>query len=474
LAHGVETEGGRLDGDIPTLAEILKRQGYRTVGVYSAPYLDPYWGFDRGFDVYQPVYGDQAAVASERVAAIRHEAERAAAAGEWSRYDELKKQQAGRETELNDSSQIVVTSEQTATAAVEHIDTLTRAGQPWLVFAHFFDAHCDYVPPPPYDRRFDPDYTGSFTGKGCMGGPAVGMPDPDRPGALLRTIAARDLEHAFALYEGEVAWVDEHVGRILRALEASGAASRTLVVVTSDHGEEFFEHAGLGHRRTLYEEVVRTPLLLRLPGVLPAGKVVRGAVSGADLLPTILELLGLPAEPTAGAASFLPLIAGGTGDHPVLLRTVIMFSGEVRVDGEHVIPLRQVVVQDAYRRGAIKITRKRSWPQFHAGVSADVHAILQREAAAQYAREELHWVDVERFPDEPETQHSADFSDAAARAALAAFRADYTALLARRNEQRQASAIPHNVRQALESLGYIERATGPSFPEPDLVLPAPE
>ncbi|MCC6764613.1 MAG: sulfatase [Deltaproteobacteria bacterium] len=474
LAHGVESESGVLDPAIATMAEILADHGYRTAGIYSAPFLDPHWGFGRGFATYTAVYGGEANAAAEHVAALRRASEEAAAAADWTRYDDAKRRQAEAERALNDRSQTVVTSAEVAAAAVAELDALAREGRPWFLFAHFFDAHCDYVPPPPWNRRFDPDYGGTFDGKNCMGGPAVGTPDPNEPGALLRTIGERDLQHAYALYEGEVGWVDDHLGTILRALDRTGMAATTLVVVVSDHGEEFFEHAGLGHRRTLYEEVVRIPMVLRLPGVLPAGATVDGPVSLTDLLPTVLEILGLPPAPTVdGAASFLAALRKGRVDRPLLLRTVMMFGGEVRVDAGAPVALRQVVVQDGFRQGPIKILRRRSWPQFQAGLATDVAAILGREAAAQYARETVRWIDLARAPDEPLAGYSADFDEPAARAALAAFRREYDTVLARRAAEHRTSTLPRNVRSRLESLGYIERGGGPAFPEPDLVLPPP-
>ncbi len=474
LAHGVETEGSVLDPAVPTMAEILSNAGYRTIGIYSAPYLDPHWGFGRGFDSYTPVYGAAASAASARVVALREASAAAAAAGDWARYDDTMRHLAEAETALNDESQTVVTSGEVATAAVTALDDLAHDGRPWFLFAHFFDAHCDYVPPPPFDTRFDPDYRGSVTGKGCMGGPEIGTPDPQEPGAVLRTIGARDLEHVFALYEGEVGWVDDHVGTILRALDGSGMAANTLVVVVADHGEEFFEHAGVGHRRTLYEEVVRVPMILRLPGVLPAGRTISGPVSLSDLLPTVLDVLGLPSTATPGSASILPELRSGRAiDRPLLLRTIVMFSGAVAVDAGEPVLLRQVVVQDGFRRGAIKILRRRSWPQFQAGLAPDLAAVLTQEAAAQYGRETLRWIDLARHPDEPLDAYATDFTDPAAAAALAELRRTYDAVLAHRPRQDRTSPLPHNVRARLESLGYLERAQGPAFPEPDVVLPSP-
>lgn len=474
IAHAVESEGAVLDPAIPTLAEILGNHGYRTAGIYSAPYLDPYWGFARGFETYTPVYGTAGTDISARVAALRTTAEQAAAAGDWERYDDTKRRLTLVEGELNESSQTVVTSPQVADATIAQLETFAQDGRPWFVFAHFFDAHCDYVPPAPYATRFDPAYQGTFTGEDCMAGPHVGTPHPDRPGALVRTIDDRDLDHAYALYEGEVAWVDQHLGKILDALDRTGMAKNTLVVVMSDHGEEFFEHDGLGHRRTLYEEVVHIPLVLRLPEVLPRDTVVPGAVSLPDVLPTVLDVLGLPAAATPGGRSFLDAVrSGGSVAHTPLFRTVMMFGGEVQVDGGTPVTLRQVVVQDGLRYGSIKIQRRRSWPQFQAGLAPDVTAILQREAAEQYAKEELRWIDLGRLPAEPRAEYSTDFTSAVAREALAAFQRAYAEGLDHRPSEHRTSPLPHNIRSKLESLGYLERETGPTFPEPDLVLPIP-
>jgi arylsulfatase A-like enzyme len=474
IAHAVESEGAVLDPAVPTLAEILQKHGYGTAGIYSAPYLDPYWGFARGFDSYLPVYGSDPAGSAARLAALRTEAEQAAAAGDWSRYDDIKRRQSTVEEELNYDSQIVVTSPQVAEATIAQLNAFARDGRPWFLFAHFFDAHCDYVPPPPYDTRFDPAYAGTFTAGNCMGDPSVGTPHPDRPGALVRALGDRDLEHAYALYEGEVAWVDHHLGMILEALDRTGMTDHTLVIVVSDHGEEFFEHDGIGHRRTLYEEMVRIPMVLRLPDVLPKDRVVSGPVSLPDVLPTVLELLGLRAAPPPGARSFVAAMRSGRPvEHPPLFRTVMMFGGEVRVDDGTPVTMRQVIVQDGFRDGTIKVLRRRSWPQFQAGLPPATHAILHQEAAAQYAREELRWIDLARFPTEPRAEYSTDFGDAAARDALAAFRRAYEAGLDHRPRVNRTAPLPRNIRSKLESLGYLERERGPSFPEPDLVLPVP-
>jgi len=111
-----------------------------------------------------------------------------------------------------------------------------------------------------------------------------------------------------AFYDSAIAWVDRNVGEVVAELERLGLASRTLIVITADHGEEFGEHGGEGHGRTLYHEVTDVPLILVPPFRLKPGIVVETPVSSLDLFPTVLDLMGLPPLPGAEGRSALPLI----------------------------------------------------------------------------------------------------------------------------------------------------------------------
>ncbi|MHC4894826.1 MAG: sulfatase, partial [Planctomycetota bacterium] len=122
-------------------------------------------------------------------------------------------------------------------------------GRPWFLWLHYFDPHEVY-------QRHD-RYAPTFGDE-------------------------TDLER----YRGEIAWTDEHLGRVLASLETLGLAEDTVVVLTADHGEEWEEHGGLGHGHTLYGELVRVPLVIRAPGVEPARIAER--VSTLDVAPTVL------------------------------------------------------------------------------------------------------------------------------------------------------------------------------------------
>jgi arylsulfatase A-like enzyme len=98
------------------------------------------------------------------------------------------------------------------------------------------------------------------------------------------------------LYDGEVVRADRQFGRFLALLRFLGRYESSVVILTADHGEEFAEHRGFGHTRTLYEELLHVPLLVKLPHGAHAGRRVRERVSLTDVVPTILELAGLRAE----------------------------------------------------------------------------------------------------------------------------------------------------------------------------------
>jgi arylsulfatase A-like enzyme len=242
--HGVITNRFRLSSAIPTLPERLQRSGYATAGFVSATYLDGLFGFSRGFDEY------------DDYTLLR-------VAGEKSRR--------------------AMTAHLVANRAIDWLDArakqpATAARQPFFLFLHFFDVHYDYNPPPPYSRMFDRAYHGRSTGE----------LDEIRPGA-----APRDVDHAVALYDGEIAWVDANIGRILARLRAQGLDRNTIVAVTADHGEEFLDHGQAGHFKTLYDEVVRVPLIVRYPGHVAAGRRVAGQVRLMDVGPTLFSLAGV-------------------------------------------------------------------------------------------------------------------------------------------------------------------------------------
>jgi arylsulfatase A-like enzyme len=491
VVHGVETDLHTMDPTQPTLAGVLHANGYQTAGVFSGPYLEPSWGFGAGFDRYTAAYGTDVAAASRELGRFADEIARATAAGDAATAESLLWQRRARYERVRKLSHADVSSERVTSAGLSELDRLVAAQKPWFLFLHYFDVHYDYVPPPPFLTRFDPDYRGAMTGRDFLGNPAIGVPAPGLADGWIRRASPRDTEHLMALCAGEVAWVDQHVERVLARLAKLGQEDRTLVVVVSDHGDEFFEHGGIGHRRNLFEELMRIPLLLRLPGKLPAGSVVHGRVSLTDVYPTVLDLLDLPSPMPVTGRTMVPLVRGiDDGDLRIhLSRLVRLFEGSVRIGEDRTLPVRLANVQEAFWWRDVKIVRVRRWPLFPPRLAAAERTMLRAAADEQFQREDLYWVDLARDPTEPPEAFRRGFDDPRAAAALEAFRTRYRALRARRRalqarandlgrsrttDPGQGPQIDPEVRSKLEGLGYaIPADEAPRSPRQGFVLPPP-
>lgn len=174
---------------------------------------------------------------------------------------------------------------------------------PFFFFVRFFDVHFDYTPPEGYPEKFYPDYTGNLDARDYATNPKINAEmSPD------------DLRYVTSLYDGEILWTDEHVGRIMDALEKAGRRDNTLVIITSDHGEEFFEHGNKGHRYTLFDEQLLVPLILRLPNTLPSGLRIPDQVRTIDITPTILDIVDIPTDTLTLGRSVMPLIDGDSNE----------------------------------------------------------------------------------------------------------------------------------------------------------------
>jgi arylsulfatase len=192
--------------------------------------------------------------------------------------------------------------------------------RPFFAYVHFREPHFPYDPDPPFDTRFGPD------------GP---IPKPMRREMAWiteinqerRKAPPEEVDHVVRLYDGNLAFADQEVGRIQRALQDEGLLDRTVLIVAADHGEGLYEHGWIGHNVELYETSVHVPLIVRLPaGKGPAGLRVRGLVDLLDLAPTIAEIFGLRGQGGSDrefqGRSLLDAVLGAPGKPAVLSRTV--------------------------------------------------------------------------------------------------------------------------------------------------------
>ena len=204
-----------------------------------------------------------------------------------------------------------------------------RDGEPLFLFLHFYDVHADYASEEEYEQIFVEPYSGQADGTGwqlllsnledeflelcqenfdpskCRFG------SPERPRLIDRSVEriyfdAADTRHLRALYDAGIRQIDAEIGRLVGILRAERRLDETLLIVTSDHGEEFMEHGRVDHFITMHQEVLRVPLLIRGPGI-PRGVRVPAPVSLIDLAPTIVEVLGYDAPSYLEGIDLSPL-----------------------------------------------------------------------------------------------------------------------------------------------------------------------
>jgi arylsulfatase A-like enzyme len=273
IEHTVVTGSEALPPAVPTLAELASKSGVRTTGFFSGPYLAPDFGFDRGFDHYE-------SCATYSTDSLRED--------------------------MPPSIHLAAHADVTNPRLLAAVERWLKDGPPAqrnFLFLHMWDVHFDYLAPNRYLEMFDPDYEGTLTGIGVSGASGVKA-----------EMDEKDHRHLRALYDAEIRYTDETLGRILDLLEKHGLMKNTALIVLADHGEEFFEHDFFGHRRTLYEEVVRIPLIVSLPGAGPAAGRSASVVSITDVFPAICELLDL--ECAGRKSSILQAWTGGSTSAP--------------------------------------------------------------------------------------------------------------------------------------------------------------
>ena len=179
---------------------------------------------------------------------------------------------------------------------------------PFFAWLHTSDPHEPYAPRSPWRERF----AAAPLRPDIVKGPAVWRALREDPHLDVARVAA-DLA---SLYDAEIAFNDAQFGALLERLRARHLYDETLIVLLSDHGEEFYEHGGFSHGATLYEEQLHVPLLVKFPGSWKAGTRVPVPVQHVDLLPTLLAALGLPAPDGLPGSNLMPLVAGAAPPEP--------------------------------------------------------------------------------------------------------------------------------------------------------------
>lgn len=236
--HGAQRERDALSPEVLLLPQFLQQQGFRTAGFVANGHVSGPAGFERGWDSFK---------------------------------NYIKEGVSGRADDVFNDALAWIRA---------------NRGSPFFVYLHTVDPHVPYDPPGRFLERYD---AASY----------AGPVQPRDTAALLERVKAgqlvltdRDRVRLQALYKAEVTYHDEALQRFWDGLAAAGLQQDTLLIVTADHGEEFFEHDKVGHGHSLFQELLHVPLLVRFPG-LPAGRRVAEYVGLTDVAPTIVDLLNL-------------------------------------------------------------------------------------------------------------------------------------------------------------------------------------
>lgn len=232
--HGARLTLDRLSDDLVLLPEVLRGRGYATAGFFTNEVLrHQAFNYDQGFDLFV----DE----NERL------------------IGEVKED------------------------VLHWLDEASR--EPFFVFMHTYDPHDPYSAPDEFKDAFDAGYRGSLAKLDFLSE------------AKLRhagRVSKRDVEYVKGRYDAEILYTDSVLREIVDGLKARGLWDNTLLVITGDHGEEFYEHGDWGHARDLYPEKIRVPLFVRLPGGAHGGAHVTGLAGTVDIMPTVLSALHVP------------------------------------------------------------------------------------------------------------------------------------------------------------------------------------
>jgi arylsulfatase A-like enzyme len=264
ITHQAQRTTDKLSSRFETLAERLKAAGWQTAMVTTNGNVARRFGFGQGFDRFY------------------YFAERLRRAETHMRSGDAQR------------------------AALGWIDKRDPE-RPFFVFIHTADPHDPYTPASAFRRRFAADVTDKAIGTRAFMARLGGMPEDE---------AAAQRRALVALYDAEIAQNDDAFGTFVAELAKRGLDRTTSVLLTADHGEEFFEHGGWKHGQTLYEEQLRIPLVWSLPSGRGAGTVVAEPVEQIDIAPTLLELAGLPVPRELPGRSLSPLVDGRGREQP--------------------------------------------------------------------------------------------------------------------------------------------------------------
>ncbi len=256
--HNTKEDASKLPKSALMLSEVYQKAGFETASFIANGYVSNAFGFDQGWDHYTNYIRERRNTNASNVF------------GEAASWIEKNK------------------------------------GKRFFAYIQTIDPHVPYDPPDKFLKMYDPaPYKGQVQNRRTHL-----MLDEAKKNPKKHSFTKRDRARIEALHDGEISYHDEHFGRFLVKLQELGLDDNTLVVITSDHGEEFQEHGSWGHGHSVYQELLGVPLLFRWPGVIPAGARVGPVVSTTDIAPTVLEATGVPIPQEFEGHSLMGFIRG--------------------------------------------------------------------------------------------------------------------------------------------------------------------
>jgi arylsulfatase A-like enzyme len=262
IVHKANENRDFLSDGITVLPEILRANGYKTFAVSANANVSPTFGYAQGFDEFR-VWKTES---SFRITMMGRLAEDLLETGRLARL-------------LGERADIVPQAAAITDSTLAWVASQGRK-QPMFLYVHYIDPHDPYRPPAPYDKVFD-----------YRRNPPRRLGDVD-PLALLPDWQDKDhIGQILDQYDGEILYADNHIGRLLQGLEKAGVLDNAMVIVTADHGEEFYEHGKDRHGKSAYEEVLRVPFIVSWPGKIAPSSTSADLVGLIDVMPTLLKLL---------------------------------------------------------------------------------------------------------------------------------------------------------------------------------------
>ncbi|MFH0935282.1 MAG: sulfatase [Candidatus Omnitrophota bacterium] len=265
LSHGVWLPAKhKLSDEEITLAEILKDNGYNTAAFTGGGFTSHLYGFDQGFDLYQEV--------------------------EW-----------GDIKEINN-------------LVFNWLEQNQNKEKPFFLFLHCYTVHEPFNPPEPFASMYTSNYQGQF--KGARLDSVLFEKIRKKP----LDYNSEDIDYIISQYDGGIRYYDENIGELLKKIEGLKLFSNTIVILTSDHGQDFMEHGTISHR-DIYDVGIHVPLIVRTPYLLPNNKKINALVRSIDIFPTILDMVALLGKNDIAIEgnSLLPAMLGQNvrKEHPV-------------------------------------------------------------------------------------------------------------------------------------------------------------